>query len=417
MSMTIKSRLQLALNLVIVAISSLAALGMVLLIFWFEDTLFYNHLQSDLTDQIHNHQDVTTPLVLPMTDTTYYKLPRSDQQLLPEMFRGYPQGGHEVLSANKAYNLLVRHDGAWVHVLVQDQSEFERYELLVFVGVGFGVLLVWGLGFVLSRRLSRQILQPVSRLAAEVGRLPQQPGSRLEMNYPGDETGQLARSFDHYVLRVNELLLREQQFSANASHELRTPMMVIRGAVDMLKEGDPSAAELRQLQRIDGALLQMQQQTELFLQLSRTPDSLSGKNDEQPLADIVARQLAHWQPLADARGLTLKLEVKGEAGQRPATMMVAVLNNLLRNAVQHTLQGEIRVQLDAHTLRVRDTGSGIAMDAQQQVRKRGVSAANPAGFGLGLAIVERICEHQGWRLALSSPDGTGTQVTVYFDEA
>lgn len=417
MSMTIKSRLQLALNLVIVATSSLAAVGMVLLIFWFEDTLFYNHLQSDLSDQIRNHQRVTTPLVLPMTDTTYYKLPRSEQQLLPEMFRGYPQGGHEVLSANKAYNLLVRHDGDWVHVLVQDQSEFERYELLVFVGVGFGVLLVWGLGFVLSRRLSRQILQPISRLAAAVASLPQQLGSRLEMDYPHDETGQLARSFDHYVLRVNELLLREQQFSANASHELRTPMMVIRGAVDMLKEGEPPAAELRQLQRIDGALLQMQQQTELFLQLSRTPDSLSGKNEQQPLADIAARQLVHWQPLADARGLTLQLEVNGEVGQRPATMMVAVLNNLLRNAMQHTLVGEIRLELDAHYLRVLDTGSGIALAAQQQVRERGVSAANPEGFGLGLAIVERICEHQGWRLALSSPDGTGTQATVYFDEA
>ncbi|MDX1269680.1 MAG: hypothetical protein R3311_20075, partial [Oceanisphaera sp.] len=105
MSMTIKSRLQLALNLVIVATSSLAAVGMMLLIFWFEDTLFYNHLQSDLSDQIRNHQTVTRPLVQPMADTTYYKLPKSDQRLLPEVFRGYPQGGHEVLLPDKAYNL------------------------------------------------------------------------------------------------------------------------------------------------------------------------------------------------------------------------------------------------------------------------------------------------------------------------
>lgn len=415
MPMTIKSRLQLALNLVIVTTSSLAAVGMVLLIFWFEDTLFYNHLQSDLSDQIRNHQTVTTPLLLPMTDTTYYKLPKSDQRLLPEVFRGYPQGGHEVLLPDKAYNLFVRHDGDWVHVLVQDQSEFERYELMVFAGGGFGVLLVWGLGFVLSRRLSRQILEPVSRLAVEVATSAHKPGERLEMNYPDDETGQLARAFDRYVLRVNELLLREQQFSANASHELRTPMMVIRGAVDMLKESEPQPGVLRQLQRIDDALLQMQQQTELFLQLSRTPDALSGKDDEQPLADIVARQLAHWQPLADARGLTLTLEVNGDAGQRPATMMIAVLNNLLRNAMQHTSEGEICVQLDAHYLQVSDTGSGIAAGLQDQVCTRGISEANPTGFGLGLAIVERICEHRGWRLEIVPHHPAGTRVTVYFD--
>ncbi|MBR9856194.1 MAG: HAMP domain-containing histidine kinase [Gammaproteobacteria bacterium] len=415
MSMTIKSRLQLALNLVIVTTSSLAAVGMVLLIFWFEDTLFYNHLQSDLSDQIRNHEAVTTPLVQPMTDTTYYKLPKSDQRLLPEVFRGYPQGGHEVLLPDKAYNLFVRHDGGWIHVLVQDQSEFERYELMVFAGVTLGVLSVWGLGFILSRRLSLQILQPVSRLATEVATLPQQPGHRLEMSYPDDETGQLARAFDRYVLRVNELLLREQQFSANASHELRTPMMVIRGAVDMLKESEPQPGVLRQLQRIDDALLQMQQQTELFLQLSRTPDALSGKDDEQPLANIVARQLAHWQPLADARGLTLTLEVNGDAGQRPATMMIAVLNNLLRNAMQHTSEGEICVQLDAHYLQVSDTGSGIAAGLQDQMCTRGISEANPTGFGLGLAIVERICEHRGWRLEIVPHHPAGTRVTVYFD--
>ncbi|MFP2770427.1 sensor histidine kinase [Oceanisphaera sp. KMM 10153] len=417
MKMTIKSRLQLVLNLVIVTTSSLAAVGMVLLIFWFEDTLFYNHLQSDLSDQIRNHETVTTPLLLPMTDTTYYKLPRTDQRLLPEVFRGYPQGGHEVLLPDRAYNLFVRHDGGWIHVLVQDQSEFERYELMVFAGVTLGVLLVWGLGFILSRRLSRQILQPVSRLATEVATLPQQPGHRLEMNYPDDETGQLARSFDRYVLRVNELLLREQQFSANASHELRTPMMVIRGAVDMLKESEPQATLLRQLQRIDGALQQMQQQTELFLQLSRTPDALSGSGVTMPLADITARQLADWQPLADARGLMLTLEVNGEVGERPATMMIAVLNNLLRNAMQHTAEGEIRLRLDAHYLQVSDTGSGIADALQDQACTRGVSEANPTGFGLGLAIVERICEHQGWRLALSPNEAAGTRVTVYFDEA
>ncbi|GIU02617.1 sensor histidine kinase [Shewanella algidipiscicola] len=414
MRLTIKSRLQLALNLVIVSMSTLAAAGMLLLVSWFEDTLFYNHLQSDLTDLISHHQGITEPLVLPMTDTVYYKLPKNDQSLLPEAFRDYPQGAHEILLPNKAYNLFVHNESGWKHVLVQDQSEFERYELLVFIGVSLGVLLIWMLGFGLSRHLSRQILQPISQLASEVASLPQQTGNRLERHYPNDETGQLARSFDHYVLQVNELLLREQQFAANASHELRTPMMVIRGALDMLAESEVPPAIARQLQRVDGALGQMQQQTELFLQLSRTPDSLSGNNELSPLAELAAAQLAHWQPLADNQGLQLTLEVIEQAPPQPANMMVAVLNNLLRNAIQHTASGGITVTITAHYLRVSDTGSGMSDELQIKARERGVNVANPAGYGLGLAIIERICEHQGWRLILSSPQHSGTQATIYF---
>ncbi|MBU3825459.1 MAG: HAMP domain-containing histidine kinase [Candidatus Oceanisphaera merdipullorum] len=416
MRLTIKARLQLALNLVIVTTSLLAAAGMVQLVFWFEDTLFYNHLQSDLTDHIHEHQAQLEPLVLPMTDTTYYKLVKNDQQLLPEAFRGYPQGGHEVLLGNKAYNLLVRDELGWIHVLVQDQSEFERYELIMFTGIGIGVLLIWWLGFVLSRRLSQQILKPMAALAQEVAHLPEQPGSHLTGQYPDDETGQLARIFDRYVLRVNELLLREQQFSANASHELRTPMMVIRGALDMLALRDHSPAVTRQLQRIDDALGQMQQQTELFLQLSRTPDSQAGNNALSSLVELAKTQLVDWQPLATSRGLYLRLNTVASGPLVPTSMMVAVLNNLLRNAIQHTLTGGIEVEVTPDYLRVSDSGSGISDELQTSAMERGVSVANPEGFGLGLAIVERICAHQSWRLRLSKQAGGGTQVTVYFTD-
>ena len=420
MRLTINARLQLTLNLVIVAMSLLAVAGMVLLVFWFEDTLFYNHLQSDLLDHMHNQQNVSQPLVLPMTDTTYYKLPILDQQLLPEAFRGYPVGGHEVLLGDKAYSLIVRHDGGWTHVLVQDQSEFERYEQLIFSGIGVSLLVIWLAGFWLSRRLSLQILRPVATLAHEVAHLPEHPGRQLTHDYPNDETGQLARTFDRYLLRVNELLLREQQFSANASHELRTPMMVIRGALDMLAETQPSAPAARQLQRIDGALKQMQQQTELFLQLSRTPDSQAGNNELSSLAELAKNQLANWQALAASRGLQLRLNVVEPVALVPASMMVAVLNNLLRNAIQHTLSGGISVEVTPNYLRVSDTGSGISNELQSTALERGVSVANPHGFGLGLAIVQRICEHQGWRLSLSSSadsdmsSSTGTQITVYF---
>jgi len=146
MRLTIQSRLLLVLNLLIVSITILASVAIVLLVFWFEHTLFYKHLDSDLQDHIRSYHSVAGPLVRPMSDTTYYKLPQQDLSLLPKAFRGYPQGKHEVLLGDRAYNLLVLADDGWLHLLVQDQSEFERYEQLVVVCMTAGILLVWGGG-------------------------------------------------------------------------------------------------------------------------------------------------------------------------------------------------------------------------------------------------------------------------------
>lgn len=416
----IRRRLLLALNLVIVVASMLCAAGMILLIFWFENTLFYNHLQSDLSEHIHSHQAIDESLVLPMTDTTYYKLPLDDLGRLPAMFRDYPVGAHEVLQADHAYNLFVRHEGRWAHILVQDQSEFERYELMVFAGVLLGLVLVWIGGYWVSRRLSRQILLPVSRLAEEVVHFKVQSGDspRLAGQYPDDEIGLLAGTLERYAMRVHELLVREQQFTANASHELRTPMMVIQGAADMLREtGNGSAAEQRQLARIEGALKDMQQQISLFLQLSRTPDSLSQTVTISPLSAVVEQQLSYWQPLARQRGLSLTM-VAGDSSdpQVPATMMAAILNNLLRNAINHTTEGGISVELSRGRLRVSDTGSGIPPEARARVLERGVSLNRTTGssFGLGLPIVQRICEHQGWTIDIEANHPAGTRVSILF---
>lgn len=413
MSLSIKARLQWTLNMVIVSITSMAALGMLLIVFWFENTLFYNHLQSDLIDHIHASKASEEAKTLSMRDTTYYKFPINDDTILPAEFRGYPEGGHEVLLSSHAYNIFVRYQDGWGHALVQDQSEFERYEQIVIATVIVGVLFIWIMGFIISRRLAMQILQPISTLANEVAELQQVPHEQLSQDYPNDETGQLAKAFEHYMIRVNELLLREQQFSANASHELRTPMMVIRGAVDMIAAGEPEDVISKQLRRIDGALIQMQQQTELFLQLSRTPDSMAGNDEREALDDIAQQQINYWIPFMQARGLSLTLEVIGEVPFLPKTSMVAVINNLLRNAAQHTVTGGIAVTLTQTTLAVTDTGTGILSVDLDKINVRG-AGAYPQGFGLGLAIIERICQRQGWHLTIEPNQPQGTKVLISF---
>jgi len=92
-----------------------------------------------------------------------------------------------------------------------------------------------------------------------------------------------------------------------------------------------------------------------------------------------------------------------------------VLSNLIRNAVQYTERGSVRIGYHARCLRVSDTGRGIGSDHLPRVFERHYRAdAMNEGTGIGLAIVERICEQQGWRIGVESAPMKGSTFSIVF---
>jgi len=92
-----------------------------------------------------------------------------------------------------------------------------------------------------------------------------------------------------------------------------------------------------------------------------------------------------------------------------------VLTNLIRNAVQHTERGFVRVSYAAGRLKVSDSGAGIAAGDAQRLFERFYRAANKReGFGLGLAIVKRVCDLYGWTIEVDSALGRGSEFSIGF---
>lgn len=404
----------------IVSITALCGICMVLLVFWFERTLFYNHLVSDLERYIEEYHSAQYAMSIPRGDITFYKLPSTDHALLPEAFRYYPEGNFEVLSGPGAHSLIVRNRAPWVYVLAQDQSEFERLELLAGAGVVFGFLLINGLGYWLSRYIASQVLLPVMSLASAVKADPgsgRSPGFNPD-DYSKDEVGDLAQAVQGYADQVADLLERERQFTADVSHELRTPMMVIQAASDVLSEstGD-NPAQQRVLSRIERAIKDMQQQIALYLQLARDPGE-SQSDDDCTLSEAADAAKQLWKSRADEQAIALNCVCEpGASDVRVSQVLIsAVLNNLLHNALNHTRAGVIAIEVNGGSIAVRDTGSGIDPGVAAHIFERGVRSPQGPGsrYGLGLSISKRICDHQGWTLNAqpNSPKGTIFTLTV-----
>jgi signal transduction histidine kinase len=100
-------------------------------------------------------------------------------------------------------------------------------------------------------------------------------------------------------------------------------------------------------------------------------------------------------------------------GSREALMLV--LMNLLKNAITYTSQGRITIRYSGHVLQMMDTGIGIATDEIPHVFERFYRGqTDRRGLGLGLAIVKRVCDQQGWHIAVMSQKNKGTCVSVSF---
>lgn len=263
--------------------------------------------------------------------------------------------------------------------------------------------------------LSLLVTRPVSKLARIVTDLdPMHRGVRLGHQFGDREVGQIARAFDQYLQKIDQYVEREQSFTDDASHELRTPLAIIISAAQLLEE-DPELGQRgkERLARIRRAAAQMQALIEALLFLAREDGGLAA--DDCALHEIVHESADTLGEQIAERALTIHVEIASEITvQAPRAMVMCIVNNLIGNAIQHTSRGRIDVQLSDGELVVQDTGSGIPADALDRIFARRYRGAQSRGLGLGLYIVQRICDRLGWKIAASNAPGAGARFTVTF---
>jgi signal transduction histidine kinase len=265
--------------------------------------------------------------------------------------------------------------------------------------------------------MARQVMAPVVRLAGQV-RHPDQLDTRtvpLAPNYADDEIGHLAAAFDKTLGQLRRSIERERLFTSDVSHELRTPLMVISTSCELLLENPLQEAQRGQVERIVRTARDMNDLVRTFLLLARSGPAEA--TEAATLAEVAREQAEQWGPSIRAKGLAFELIDEGAdtAGHNP-TFLRTVMVNLLRNALHYTVSGSVRLVLEHEGFRVEDTGMGIPDEEQDRIFlpfARG-SGARGEGLGLGLSLVKRICEHNGWEIMASSGQEAGTCFRISF---
>jgi heavy metal sensor kinase len=298
---------------------------------------------------------------------------------------------------------------------IESLAEAERTLLAVFGPVALVGSAVAGLA---GLAITRRGLRPLKRMAAQAEAMGAYDLSqRLPAPERRDEIGQLGRTLNRMLERLDAVVRREREFIADASHELRTPLAIARAEIELVREGlvpeplrEGLTSALEEIDRLAAVV-------EDLILLARADDgTVLDRPQSVDLGELAATTARRFATVAATR--KINLVTSGSAcvtGDPPA--IERALANLVDNALRHTPDGgtiEIAVEQRSQggALVVRDTGTGVDPELLGTVFDRFArSKSRPGGAGLGLSIVAAVAaSHGGGVAARNLPEG-GLEIT------
>jgi signal transduction histidine kinase len=388
-----------------------------------DDHLIDNRLHEEV-EYFTNHYKYH--YLLPRSTSPYitaYMGTESMPLYVHELVKGLGEGLHEAYSGPDEYHIAVQKlpDQEKYLYLLYEVSALEFTEkrkvnigLVLFGGVFLVILLGWWIG----RLTSRKVIAPVIHLSDQVNQsLPGNLPTDFSKDFIDDEVGILAAALEQSMNRIEAFVEREHQFTRDASHELRTPVTVIKGAVELLrKQLNPAeAARLRPLYRIQRQVTNMENIIEALLWLSRE-EIFTDPTQTFSVLPLVRDTIEENRQLIADKSIDINLVARGTPVlNAPAPLFQIAITNLIQNAVRYTSNGQITIYVREDRVLICDTGIGIDGSDLENITQPHVRGTGSDGFGLGLSIVSRLCDRFGWQFEIKSELDRGTTTQIIFE--
>lgn len=420
----LRRKIRTAFVLQIAAISFATVLGVYGAAMVLENVLIKHTLQAEA---MHYWKILRTNPMADPPDTynmsAYLLRSGQNKVVLPEKIRDMNPGFYHRENASGDDLIYVEQGDRGQLYLIFHQEQVGRLAFLFgFIPLTIVLLIIY-LTTWLTYRVSRHALSPVIGLANVVRAWdPKNPDlqalepERLSSDLDGDvET--LARALHGFATRIESFVERERNFTRDVSHELRSPLTVLKVAADvLLEEEGQSPFARRAAMRIKRSVREMEALIESFLILAREGDT--GLPEEDFVVNNVVRdEVERAELLLENTPVRLSLQEDHVFALHASPRVLSVLlSNLLRNACSYTDVGRVHVTVGIDFVRIEDTGIGMNAEDLEKVFTPYFRAGRNrrGGNGIGLTIVKRLSDRFGWKLNIHSQLNVGTSVTVQF---
>lgn len=302
-----------------------------------------------------------------------------------------------------------------------EQGELVRFGLWLALGGGA----LWLAGLSGGWWLAGRALKPIDDIGLTASRIAAgNLNERIEIANTDNELGRLGRVLNDTFDRLSDAIERQKRFTADASHELRTPVTIILSETQRALKREREPEQYREIiGNCRTAAERMRALVESLLVLAKQDlPSGSGTHVTCDLAEITAGVADLLQPLADEHGTSIERELAPAPLSGDPHSLAMVVQNLLSNALVHPPEGgTVRVRTkttpEGSVLEVSDSGPGIAAEHLPRLFDRFYRADSARGqtnghSGLGLAIAKSVVESHGGSIEVESSSARGTSFRV-----
>ena len=402
-----------------------------------EHLLIYEEMDAELELQIATHgSEPDRSLPRSPWKSLYIDRPGQPPTSPPEL-RNLAPGVHELDDDDSDRFAGIRQTPAgrvtMVAALPNSPARERRFteELVAMIVLGIG------LGALLGRVLAGSMLAPVQRLSDQVEHADPTTELRgIAEDHRADEVGALATAFIRYHGRMQAAIEREVLFSADASHELRSPLTVLQGALDLLRDSQASSPPgRRRVERIRRSAAEIGTLLDALLLIARSSETQDPPVDVG-VAPVLASVIAEFQDELAGAGIVLGVKCPPSAVIHAPAGLLRVVLRLLFRAIASGLWGpSLRLEADANCLVLAQAAdvpepvlaSATATSAEAPVaaalepgalpvlmfasldHARTVSRSDESG---GLGMLRRLCDRYGWALQVASNDAQATILVV-----
>lgn len=217
---------------------------------------------------------------------------------------------------------------------------------------------------------------------------------------------------------LRDTIAKLDRFIRDTTHELNTPLSVITMSIEQLNKEHLDSKQLKQINRISVASRTI---SNLYQDLTFLMMYEQNKNHNTPIDMplLLKERLEYFRPLADAKKITMQSDLEPCIVVMDRDKMIRIIDNLLSNAIKYNKpSGKIEILLTAEFLRISDTGIGIPPDKLDEIFNRYTrfDEAN-GGFGIGLNLIQMICQEYRFTIGVDSQLGKGTAFTIGWETA
>ncbi|TLU82007.1 MAG: HAMP domain-containing protein [Chlorobium sp.] len=284
--------------------------------------------------------------------------------------------------------------------------------------------------FVLTRLIAGKSIRPIEKVIATAEKMSQTNlDQRIPLPYHHDELYRLSATMNALLDRMEDAFQREKDFTANASHELKTPLSIVKGTLEVLVR-KPREREHYET-RIQFCLKELNRMARLIDQLLMLARHESNKIN--PRIEMIALYphlesvIERMRLSASAKGIAITVDhTENDRIAADTGMLEIIIENILSNAIKYSPSGSsisIVTERSANTLvcRITDQGIGIPEEKLLAIFERFYRVdesrnSGTGGFGLGLSIVKKLADLQQIKVSVSSKENRGTTFTLIFPD-